>query len=67
MRTLILGLGLAAIVATGCRKTGDDEYQVTTPDIDVSTDTSTLRTPDVDVVRDSVTVPVPKVRVDTNP
>ena len=67
MRMAMLALAATAILAAGCRQTGEDEYQVITPDIDVGTDTSTVRTPDVDIVRDSVTIPVPRVRVDTNP
>lgn len=49
MRNLILGLALAAVAASGCQRTGDGEYQVEVPDIDVSRDTLNLRVPDVDV------------------
>jgi hypothetical protein len=41
---------LAAVAAlSACKKTGEGEYQVKTPDVDVSTDTTTVRTPSVDV------------------
>ena len=49
MRNLILGLALAAVAASGCQRTGDGEYQVEVPDIDVSRDTLNVRVPDVDV------------------
>ena len=59
MRNVILGLALVAMMAGGCRKVGENEYQVEVPDIDVSRDTLNLRTPDlnlpdVDIRRDSV-------------
>ncbi len=47
MRNVILGLTLVAMMTGGCRKTGDNEYQVEVPDIDVSRDTLNVRTPDV--------------------
>jgi hypothetical protein len=56
---------LATITTLGaCTKTGEGEYQVETPDVDVSTDTTTIRTPSVDVRTDTVSVPVPKVDID---
>ena len=61
MRNLVLGLVLAVVAASGCTRTGDDEYQVEVPDIDVSRDTLNVRLPDVnlpdvdvDIRRDSV-------------
>jgi hypothetical protein len=39
----------AALSLAACTKTGDGEYQVKTPDVNVSTDTTTIRTPTVDV------------------
>ena len=58
-KMLIAGLALAAATAA-CKKTGENEYQVKTPDVDVSTDTSTIRTPDVDVGSkiDTINTPV---------
>ena len=64
MRKLVAVLALAAVSALGaCKKTGEGEYQVKTPDVDVKTDTTTVKTPDVDVVKDTATVVVPKVQV----
>lgn len=56
---------LATIFTLGaCTKTGEGEYQVETPDIDVSTDTTTVNTPSVDVGSDTLEVPVPTVDID---
>ena len=69
MRKLIPMFALAAVAALGaCNKTGEGEYQVETPDVDVnvSTDTSTVRTPTVDVgtTQDTMIVNRPTVDVD---
>ena len=53
--------GTTAVAA--CKKTGENEFQVQTPDVDVKTDTTTIKTPDVDIVKDTATVTVPKVDV----
>lgn len=53
MRNVILGLALAVVAAGGCRQTGENEYQVEVPDIDVSRDTMNVRVPDLDIVRDT--------------
>lgn len=53
MRHTILGLALALAALSGCERTGDNEYQVEVPDIDVSRDTLNVRVPDVDIVRDT--------------
>lgn len=66
------GIIVAAIALVGsvaaCQKTGEGEYQVETPDVDVnvSSDTSTVRTPTVDagVRQDTVIVNRPTVDVD---
>lgn len=58
---------LAAVATLGaCQKTGEGEYQVETPDVDVSTDTSTVRTPTVDagMKTDTMIVKTPTVDVD---
>ena len=52
MRHIMLA-GLALLVAAGCKKTGEGEYQVQTPDVKVGTDTNTVRTPTVEVGRDT--------------
>lgn len=52
MRKPILALAVAAATVLGaCQKTGEGEFKVATPDVDVnvSTDTTTVRTPTVDV------------------
>ena len=49
MRKLVAVLALAAVSTLGaCKKTGEGEYQVKTPDVDVKTDTHTVETPSVD-------------------
>lgn len=64
MRTIAAATSLVALVALGaCKKTGEGTYQVQTPDVNVSTDTSTVKTPTVDVQKDTITVP--KVEVET--
>lgn len=66
MRNLSAILSLSAVVAlAACQKTGEGEYQMKTPDVNVSTDTTTIRTPSVDVGTDTVTMTVPKVDVMT--
>lgn len=64
MRKTALTLAIAALTAVAaCKKTGDNEYQVQTPNVDVKTDTTTIKTPSVDIVKDTATVTVPKVDV----
>ena len=64
MRKTALTLAIAALTSVAaCQKTGENEFQVETPDVDVSRDTTTIRTPDVDIVKDTATVVVPKVQV----
>ena len=58
MRKVILVTALVAVsTLAGCDKTGEGEFKVQTPDVDVSTDTSTVQTPSVDVGKDTVAVP----------
>lgn len=63
MRKTALTLALAALTVVACKKTGEGEYQVQTPDVKVSTDTSTVRVPTVDVTKETTSVTVPKVDV----
>jgi uncharacterized lipoprotein len=70
MRQFALILSAAAVTTlAACQKTGEGEFQVKTPDVDVnvSTDTTTVRTPSVDVKTEPETtiVNVPKVDVET--
>jgi hypothetical protein len=50
-----------------CQKTGEGEYKAITPDVDVKTDTTTIRTPSVDVNTrpETTVVNVPTVDVKT--
>lgn len=57
---LIAALALTATLGA-CKKTGDGEYQVKTPDVDVKTDTTTIRTPTVDVGSKVDTINTPTV------
>jgi hypothetical protein len=52
-------------IAGACKKTGEGEYQVKTPDVDVSTDSTTVQTPSVDAgtKKDTVVVTTPTVDV----
>ena len=68
MRKASLIAALAIIsVAGACKKTGEGEYQVQTPDVNVSTDTNTVQTPTVDAgtKKDTVVVTTPTVDVKT--
>ena len=68
MRKLIAVVALTAVSALGaCKKTGEGEYQVKTPDVDVKTDTHTVQTPSVDVgtKKDTIVVDRPTVDVKT--
>lgn len=63
MRKFLTVAALAALTtAAACTKTGEGEYQMETPDVDVSTDTTTIQTPTVEVRQDTVTVPKLDVR-----
>ena len=68
MRKLIAVVALTAVSALGaCKKTGEGEYQVKTPDVEVKTDTHTVQTPSVDVgtKKDTLVVDRPTVDVKT--
>ena len=67
MRKLLLGAAMIALPLAACSKTGENEFQVKTPDIDVSTDSTTIRTPDVDVGSkiDTINTPVVGTKKDT--
>ena len=68
MRKASLVAAVAIIsIAGACKKTGEGEYQVQTPDVNVSTDTSTVRTPTVEAgtKKDTVVVTTPTVDVKT--
>lgn len=62
MRKLALLSTLAAAVTLGaCKKTGEGQYQIQTPDVNVSTDTQTVNTPSVDVGTKTDTINTPVV------
>ncbi len=64
MRKTALTLAIAALtLVAACKKTGENEFQVQTPNVDIKTDTTTIKTPDVDIVKDTTMVVVPKVKV----
>ncbi|HZF68693.1 MAG TPA: hypothetical protein VEZ47_11690 [Gemmatirosa sp.] len=62
MRKPLSILALAAVATLGaCKKTGEGEFKVATPDVDVSTDTTTIRTPSVDLGTKTDTINTPTV------
>ena len=62
MRKIALVATLALSATLGaCTKTGDGEYQVKTPDVDVNTKTTTVNTPSVDVGTKTDTISTPVV------
>ena len=63
--TLAVAFAAAAVTLGACKKTGEGEYQVKTPDVDVnvSTDSTTIKTPSVEMTTDTVNMTVPKVEV----
>jgi hypothetical protein len=68
MRKASLVAAVAIIsIAGACKKTGEGEYQVKTPDVDVSADTTTVQTPTVEAgtKKDTVVVTTPTVDVKT--
>lgn len=67
MRKTAAALGIvAALALAACDRTGENEYEVETPDVDVGTNVDTVTTPDVDVNTGEDTVTVPTVDVDVN-
>lgn len=67
MRKTAAALGLmAALALAACERTGENEYEVETPDVDVGTNVDTVTTPDVDINTGEDTVTVPTVDVDVN-
>ena len=68
MRKASLVAALAIVTFAGaCKKTGEGEYQVQTPDVDVSADTNTVKTPSVEAgtTQDTMIVNRPTVDVKT--
>jgi hypothetical protein len=74
VRKLTLALALAAVwTLSGCKKTGDGQYEVDKPVVGTETDTVNTPTVETGTVKDTVTVPtvesekkevtVPKVEV----
>ena len=62
--TTLLAATLAAAALMGCRKTGENEYEVDKPV--VGTEKDTVRTPDVDVGTTEDTIVVKRPTVDVN-
>ena len=66
MRSSMLVVALATAVALGaCKKTGEGEYEVKTPDVDVSMDSTTINTPSVGTTTDTINTPVVGTTKDT--
>lgn len=78
MRNVTLAAAIAAfLVTTGCKKTGEGEYQVEkpvvgtetetveTPSVETGTVKDTINVPDVDVNTEKKEVKLPKVDVET--
>ena len=66
MRTSALLPTLLAAAALGaCTKTGDGQYQVKTPTVDVNTKTTTVSTPTIGTKTDSISTPVVGTQKDT--
>jgi len=67
MRRELFVAAVAVLALAGCKKTGDGEYQVKTPDVDISADSATFKTPDVDVGSrtDTINTPVVGTQTDT--
>ena len=64
MRGIRIAVTLAALATVaGCKKTGDGEYQVQTPNVDVnvSRDTTTVRTPTVEMGKDTTVIERPTI------
>ena len=61
--TLAVAFAAAAVTLGACKKTGEGEYQVKTPEVNVTTDSTTIHTPSVEVTKDTVNMTVPKVEV----
>ena len=67
MRKTLLSAALLVLPLAACKKTGENEFQVKTPDVDVSADSHTVKTPDVDVGSkiDTINTPVVGTKKDT--
>ena len=62
MRKPAIVLTLALTAALGaCQKTGEGEFKVKTPDVDVNTKETTIQTPSVDVGTKTDTINTPVV------
>ncbi len=62
--TTLLAVTIAAAALMGCKKTGENEYEVDKPV--VTTEKDTVHTPDIDVGTTEDTVVVKRPTVDVN-
>jgi hypothetical protein len=62
--TTLLAATIAAAALRGCKKTGENEYEVDKPV--VTTEKDTIRTPDVDIGTTEDTIVVKRPTVDVN-
>lgn len=67
MRKTLLGVALLVLPLAACKKTGDNQYQVKTPDVNITTDSHTVTTPSVDVGtrKDTINTPVVGTKPET--
>ncbi|MEO8561066.1 MAG: hypothetical protein ABI601_03260 [bacterium] len=67
MRKTLLGAALLVLPLAACKKTGDNQYQVKTPDVNITTDSHTVTTPSVDVGtrKDTISTPVVGTKPET--
>ena len=75
MTKLFIAAAVLVPVLAGCKKTGENEYEVDrpvvgvekdtirTPDVDVRMEDRQVEVPDVDVKRDTTTIKVPDIDV----
>ena len=64
-KSALLPTLLAAAALGACTKTGDGQYQVKTPEVDVNTKTTTVNTPTLGTKTDSISTPVVGTQKDT--
>ena len=62
--TTLLAATIAAAALMGCKKTGENEYEVDKPV--VTTEKDTIRTPDVDIGTTEDTIVIKRPTVDVN-
>lgn len=64
-KSALLTTLLAAAALGACSKTGDGQYEVKTPTVDVGTKSTTVNTPTIGTKTDSISTPVVGTKKDT--